>query len=91
MYMYIYTYTHIHIYTHICNFCIYDLTTPSDSPGCVYLATQWDTALRATEGELPVLCASLLLVTLGELAREVTARAQRVELGSRTIKGPQVG
>ena len=42
-----------------------------------------------------MLAASLLLVLLGELAREVTARAQRVELGSRTrgtggaIKDPQ--
>jgi hypothetical protein len=35
-----------------------------------------------------VLAASLLLVLLGELAREVTARAQRVELGSRT-GGPE--
>lgn len=62
------------------------------SLGCVYLAAQWDTALRATEGELTVLAASLLLVLLGELAREVTARAQRVELGSRTfLPCPQLG
>eukprot|EP00435_Cladocopium_sp_Y103_P023753 s1332_g5.t1 len=63
------------------------------SLGCVYLAAQWDTALRATEGELLTVCAaSLLLVLLGELAREVTARAQRVKLGSRTfLPCPQLG
>lgn len=62
------------------------------SLGCIYLAAQWDTALRATGGELPVLAGSLLLVLLGEMVREVTARAQQVELGSRTfLPSPQLG
>ena len=54
--------------------------------GVVYAATQWDTALRATNAEDMALVAflSLLLVCLSELAREVTARAQQVSLDSRT-------
>eukprot|EP00913_Durusdinium_trenchii_P004569 g4244.t1 len=53
--------------------------------GLVYLATQWDSALRATSSDdLAVLALALLPVLLSELARELTARAQSVKMANRS-------
>ncbi|CAK9083371.1 unnamed protein product [Durusdinium trenchii] len=62
------------------------------SLGLVYLATQWDSALRATSSDdLAVLALALLPVLLSELARELTARAQSVKMANRTfLPSPQL-